>query len=74
MTPISTDAIDGPVLVIGLAEIYMMCGERDKAVKTCKEALSVPSNLSPAMLRVDPIWDPVRNDPDFRRLAEGKPR
>ncbi len=74
LTPISTDAIDGPVLVIGLAEIYIMCGERVKAIENCKKALSVPSNLTSAMLRVDPIWDPVRNDPAFRCLAEGKLR
>jgi serine/threonine-protein kinase len=72
LTPISTDAVDGPVLVTCLAEIYMMCGEREKAIESCKMVLSVPSNLSPAMLRVDPIWDPVRGDPAFRPLADGK--
>jgi hypothetical protein len=50
----------------------MMCGEREKAIESCKMVLSVPSNLSPAMLRVDPIWDPVRGDPAFRFLADGK--
>lgn len=74
LTPISTDAIDGAVLVIGLAEISAMCGERERAIENCKKALSVPANLTPAMLRVDPIWDPVRNDPAFRRLAETRPR
>ena len=74
MMPISKDAVDGAELIKCLAEIYMMCGEHDAAIGTNETALSVPSYLSAGLLRVDPIWDPIRSNPRFRRLAEGDTR
>jgi hypothetical protein len=35
--------------------------------------LSVPSEMSPALLRIDPVWDPLRNHPRFQKLVEGEP-
>jgi len=72
MIPISMDAIDGPELVKFLAEISVICGEYDAAIDQIEIALSVPSFLAAGLLRVDPIWDPLRSNPRFRRLAEGK--
>ena len=72
MMPISKDVLDGAELVKFLAEIYMMCGEYEAAIDKNEIALSVPSLLSAGLLRVDPIWDPIRSNPRFRRLAEGK--
>jgi len=72
MMPISRDAVDGAEVVKFLAEIYMMCGKYEAAIDKNENALSVPSFLSAGILRVDPIWDPIRSNPRFRRLAEGK--
>jgi TolB-like protein/predicted Ser/Thr protein kinase len=72
MMPISKDAVDGAELIKCLAEIYMMCGEHEAAIGEVEAALSVPSFLSAGLLRVDPIWDPVRSNPRFKRLVEGK--
>lgn len=70
MLPISRDALVGGALVELLAEIYVMCGEYDAAIDKIEAALSVPSTLSSGLLRADPIWNPVRTNPRFRRLVE----
>ncbi|RJR30014.1 MAG: hypothetical protein C4574_02800 [Candidatus Latescibacterota bacterium] len=72
MMPVSKDAVDWGALAHCLAEIYIMCGEHEAAIGEVEIALSMPSGLSAGLLRVDPIWDPLRSDPRFRRLAEGK--
>ena len=72
MMPISKDAYMGTELINYLAEIYMMCGEHEAAIDQIETLLSRPgSYLSIGILRVDPIWDPVRSNPRFKRLVEG---
>jgi tetratricopeptide (TPR) repeat protein len=71
MVPISKDAFDGPDLVNNLAEIYVRCGKYETAIDQIETLLSVSSYISPGLLRVDPIWDPLRSNPRFRRLVEG---
>jgi len=70
MMPISRDAIVGHERLMDLAEIYMMCGKYEKAVDQIETLLSVPSAMSAGLLRVDPIWDPIRGNPRFRRLVQ----
>lgn len=70
--PISKDAVVGPDQVFYLAAIYMKCGRIEEAIDQIEILLSVPYYLSPGLLRADPIWDPIRTNPRFRRLAEGK--
>jgi eukaryotic-like serine/threonine-protein kinase len=72
MVPISRDALVGAELVGFLPEIYVRCGQYEAAIDQIETALSVPSLLSAGLLRVDPIWDPIRTNPRFRRLAEGR--
>ena len=72
MMPISKDAVVGAELVGFLPEIYVMCGEYEAAIDQIETALSVPSFVSAGLLRIDPIWDPLRSNPRFRRLVEGK--
>jgi len=72
MMPISKDALVGAELVGFLPEIYVMCGEYEAAIDQIETALSVPSFVSAGLLRIDPIWDPLRSNPRFRRLVEGK--
>jgi TolB-like protein/tRNA A-37 threonylcarbamoyl transferase component Bud32/Tfp pilus assembly protein PilF len=72
MRPISKDAIFGTELVWYLAMIYVKCGENEKAIDQLEFLLSIPSFISPGLLRVDPFWKPLRDNPRFRRLAELK--
>jgi len=72
MIPISEDAAVGPSLIGNLAEIYLKCGKHEAAIDQIETWLSVPSCISVDLLRVDPIWDPIRSNPRFRRLMEGK--
>ena len=72
IVPVSRDALTGAELRRGLSEIYMMCGEYEATIDEIETLLAVPSSLTVAILRIDPIWDPIRTNPRFRRLVEGK--
>jgi tetratricopeptide (TPR) repeat protein len=54
-----------------LAEAYVMIGELDAAVEQLRTAFGSPYRFSPALLRFDPIWDPLRDHPGFQELLEG---
>jgi hypothetical protein len=68
----SVDAVVGSGVVGNLAEIYVKCGKHENAIDQIETWISVPSGISPALLRLDPIWEPLRNNPRFHRLAEEK--
>jgi len=69
--PVSKDALDGPRNVLYLAEIYVMVGEYDAALDKIEYLLSIPYQyLSVPLLQIDPIWDPLREHPRFKRLLE----
>jgi serine/threonine-protein kinase len=68
--PISKDAVDGSWLEIYLAAVEARVGETDAAIQRIRHLLSIPSWLSPATLRIEARWAPLRADPRFRRLAE----
>jgi TolB-like protein len=59
-----------------VARAYTSLGDFDRAVPLLQHALAAPAHasLTPAFLRLDPFWDPVRNDPRFQELiGEKKP-
>jgi tetratricopeptide (TPR) repeat protein len=68
--PASKDAVLGPYLTAILAAIYTEVGEYDKAVAKLDGLLSMPGDLSIHLLRLDPIWDPLRGHPGFQSLLE----
>jgi serine/threonine-protein kinase len=70
LMPISKDALEGSDQAIELAKIYARVGEVDKALDLIDELLSIPSLLSVGLLRLDPAWDPLRDDPRFQTLLE----
>ena len=67
--PVSRDAVDGPDLQEDYAYVEMLVGEADAAVKRLAYLLSIPSDMSVNVLRYDPAWDPLRGNPEFRRLV-----
>ena len=70
LMPSSKDAIVGPHIGTELAKIYARVGETDKALDLIEEVLSIPCEFSVGLLRLDPVWDPLRDHPRFRALLE----
>ena len=74
----SKDAEDDPDAEASMANIYALLGDADHAIPILKRLLQAPYgggwSLTPATLRLDPIWDSIRNDPRFQELvAENAP-
>jgi TolB-like protein/Tfp pilus assembly protein PilF len=69
---IESDAFAGPSLEEAVAVGRAHLGEIDAAFTSIKRLLLTPGegSLTPALLRIDPLWDPLRNDPRFRELAQ----
>ena len=68
--PIEKDAALGRILLAGLAEIEARTGHADEAVRILRQLITAPAGqfVSIARLKIDPVWDPIRNDPDFQKL------
>jgi serine/threonine-protein kinase len=81
--PIEKDALSGPAPIEILARVAARIGDPDRAIAALQKLLSIPYAgplaaqnvpLTPALLRLDPMFDPLRNDPRFQRLCEDKPK
>jgi TolB-like protein/Tfp pilus assembly protein PilF len=77
LLPSAKDSVSGPALEENLALIQTMFGENSRAISTLTRLLQTPYQglfygipVTPALLRLDPIWDPLRGDPDFQKLCE----
>jgi serine/threonine-protein kinase len=62
------DANFGPYVATGRAEILAQAGEAGAAIDELERLLARPSDQSVHTLRLDPIWDPIREDPRFKAL------
>ena len=70
LLPESQDALEGPKMIVALAQIYAWTGESDQALQLLDRSLSTPNGVTVASLRLDPIWDPLRSDPRFQALID----
>jgi TolB-like protein/Flp pilus assembly protein TadD len=70
LLPESQDAFDGPRCTVCLAQIYALTGEADEAFRLIDHLLNVPNGLTIPVLKLDPIWDPLRKDPRFQALID----
>lgn len=70
LLPVSKEAWRGAFRVRDLAVIYTMVGEHREAIDLLRQLLTMPSEMSVAWLRVDPTYDPLRNNPEFQRLLQ----
>jgi serine/threonine-protein kinase len=70
---IEKDALAGPIFQNGLAQIEARAGAPEEAIKRLRRLLSIPAGgaASIAALKIDPVWDPIRNRPDFQQLLSG---
>jgi TolB-like protein len=68
------DAVLGSGNLAALAEIQAQTGAATEAVQNLRKLLSMPAGetISIARLKIDPVWDPIRNDSGFRELLGGK--
>ena len=70
LLPLSGDGYTGPYFQHLLVRIYLLVGEPDKALDRLEPLLKIPYYLSPAWLRIDPTFDPLRKHPRFRKLVD----
>ena len=68
LRPVSVDAFEGPGFTATLAEVYVAIGENGKAIELLDGLLSRPSDITVPILKLDPIYDGLRNDPAFQAI------
>ena len=69
LLPVERDAVNGPYQVHLLARIYLLTGEREKALSLLEQLLARPYYLSPGWLRIDPTFASLKGDSRFSRLV-----
>ncbi|HZA38527.1 MAG TPA: hypothetical protein VE486_05255 [Candidatus Baltobacteraceae bacterium] len=68
LRPESKDAFEGPQITGQVAEVHAILGDNDRAIELLDGLLNRPSELTVASLKLNPAWDPLRNDPQFQAL------
>jgi TolB-like protein len=68
LRPESKDAFGGPEITEGTAQVHAFLGDSARAIEILDGLLNRPSSVTVESLKVNPIWDPLRNDPQFQAL------
>jgi TolB-like protein/Tfp pilus assembly protein PilF len=68
LRPESKDAFEGPEITEQVAQVYTILGDNARAIDLLDELLSRPSEVTLQTLKVNPAWDPLRNDAGFQAL------
>ncbi len=69
LLPESKDALDGPTMTLALAQIYTMVGDFASATPLLEHSLTTPGGITVPLLKLDPIWDPLRANPRFEKMV-----
>jgi TolB-like protein/Tfp pilus assembly protein PilF len=80
LVPSSKDRLSGPGFEENLALVEMICGENSRAISLLTRLLQTPyggwlyspAPITPPLLKLDSIWDPLRADPAFEKLCQEK--
>ncbi len=69
LMPMTRDSASAPEMVVNLAKVYLLTGEPDLAIAQLKTVVKIPAGPPYGDLRFNPIWDPLRKDPNFEQIA-----
>lgn len=71
MLPVEKEAWRGSFRLLDLARIYAATGEQEKAIDLLERLLSIPGEISVPLIKAEPWWDPLRNNPRYQKLISG---
>jgi tetratricopeptide (TPR) repeat protein len=68
LAPLSHNALDAPIQMRVLAEVYAQLGEGDAALEQLAKIVELPGGPDYGRLKFDPVWDGIRADPKFQQI------
>jgi serine/threonine protein kinase/tetratricopeptide (TPR) repeat protein len=68
MRPVDQDAVEGPRLLVDLAQVYLWTGEIELALQQLEALRNIPCGLFFGYLSKSPVWDALRSEPRFQKL------